>query len=148
MEIKILDKTDANRVLFLEKLCFSEHAWTEGMIASHLSSFGGIGFDDVAYVLYKIAGDEVEIYRIAVHPSQRRKGYAKELLDRLSARESEKIFFLEVASQNTAAIGLYESCGFQKIHVRKRYYEDGSDAWIYKKIPPDVSTIFNFEARD
>ncbi|TGK34373.1 ribosomal-protein-alanine N-acetyltransferase [Leptospira gomenensis] len=146
METKILDKTDTERILFLEKLCFSEHAWTEKMIESHLSSFGGIGLNDVGYVLYKVAGDEVEIYRIAVDPSRRRKGYGKELLDRLSELESEKTFFLEVASQNSAAIGLYESCGFQKIHVRKRYYEDGSDAWIFKKTPPEASTISNFEA--
>ena len=43
---------------------------------------------------------------------------------------SGKHITLEVASQNTIAIHLYEKMGFQKISIRKNYYRNGDDAII------------------
>ena len=41
--------------------------------------------------------------------------------------------FLEVRSGNTGAIKLYEKCGFAKFGVRKNYYKDGEDAFLFRK---------------
>ncbi|XDD52061.1 GNAT family N-acetyltransferase [Leptospira sp. WS92.C1] len=145
MDIKILNKTDLEWVLFIEDLCFGSRAWSREMLISHLGEFLGVGIKDLGYVLYKLAGDEIEIYRIAIHPIHQRQSKAKRLLEFLLNRERDKTFFLEVSSHNESAIGLYEACGFQKIHVRKHYYEDGSDALIYKKPPMDVLENFSFD---
>ncbi|MBW0432611.1 GNAT family N-acetyltransferase [Leptospira yasudae] len=148
MEARILNKTDLDWLFVLEAECFGSGAWTTEMLYSHLDEASAIGATDLCYILYKLSGEEIEIYRVAVHPRHRKKGIAKKLLDYLLNSEREKSFFLEVSSLNLPAIGLYEACGFQRIHVRKRYYEDGSDALIYKKASPDVSEIFNFEVPD
>lgn len=115
------------------------------MILSHFAESEGIGVKDLGYLLYKLAGDEIEIYRVAVHPAHRRKGKAKLILEFLLNAEREKTFFLEVSSHNVSAIGLYNVCGFQRIHIRKHYYNDGSDALIFKKAPSDDLDNFSFD---
>ncbi|WP_078124840.1 GNAT family N-acetyltransferase [Leptospira alexanderi] len=148
MDIKVLNKTDVDWLFALEENCFGSHAWTKEMLCSHIREFSGIGSTDLCYILYKLAGDEIEIYRIAVYSRQRRQGKGKELLEHLLSFEKDKTFFLEVDSMNFPAIALYESCGFQRIHIRKHYYENGSDALIYKKAPIDVFENFSFNVPD
>ncbi|WP_039940941.1 GNAT family N-acetyltransferase [Leptospira alexanderi] len=148
MDIKVLNKTDVDWLFALEENCFGSHAWTKEMLCSHIREFSGIGSTDLCYILYKLAGDEIEIYRIAVYSRQRRQGKGKELLEYLLSFEKDKTFFLEVDSMNFPAIALYESCGFQRIHIRKHYYENGSDALIYKKAPIDVFENFSFNVPD
>lgn len=148
MDIRILDKNDLDWLVALEENCFGSAAWTREMLYSHLKDCSGIGSTDQCYILYKRSIGEIEIYRVAVHSRLRRQGKAKELMERLFALEKEKTFFLEVSSHNSSAIALYESCGFQRIHTRKHYYEDGSDALIYRKTSVDVFENFSFEATD
>ncbi|TGM53170.1 GNAT family N-acetyltransferase [Leptospira adleri] len=145
MNIKKLDKTDVHWIYLLETACFGAEAWTEEMILSHFTESEGIGVGDLGYVLYKTVGDEIEIYKVAVHPSQRRSGKAKWILESLLDAQKEKTFFLEVSSHNLPAIGLYQSCGFQRIHIRKHYYTDGSDALIFKKVHADDFENFSFD---
>lgn len=145
MNIKILNKTDLDWLFNLEENCFGSRAWTKEMLYSHLEEFSGIGSTDLCYILYKMIGEEIEIFRIAVSYRKRRQGIGKEILEFLLNSEKEKTFFLEVDSTNYPAIALYDSCGFQRIHIRKHYYEDGSDALIYKKAPVDVFESFSFE---
>ena len=40
---------------------------------------------------------------------------------------------LEVRVSNTVAINLYKSCGFEIAATRKRYYENGEDAYLMLK---------------
>jgi len=47
------------------------------------------------------------------------------------------VIFLEVRTDNATAIALYESEGFAKIGVRKRYYRaSGADAYTMQRLPP------------
>ena len=42
--------------------------------------------------------------------------------------------FLEVRTDNAAAIGLYQSVGFAAVGVRKRYYRvSGADAYTMRR---------------
>ncbi|MBM9501151.1 GNAT family N-acetyltransferase [Leptospira sp. 201903071] len=145
MEVKKLDKSDLNWLVLIENSCFGTQAWTEEMILSHFVESEGIGVKDQGYVFYKLIGDEIEIYKVAVHPSHQREGKAKGMLESLLGSQKDKTFFLEVGSNNLPAIGLYISCGFQRIHIRKHYYTDGSDALIFKKPPADDLENFSFD---
>ena len=40
--------------------------------------------------------------------------------------------YLEVSNVNNRALMLYETLGFKKNCIRKRYYSDNSDAIMYK----------------
>ena len=40
---------------------------------------------------------------------------------------------LEVGTENTSAIALYEKLGYQTIATRKNYYGQGLDAFVMRK---------------
>ncbi|MBU3158810.1 GNAT family N-acetyltransferase [Clostridium frigoris] len=71
-----------------------------------------------------IINKEGFIYGLGVLPAFRGKGYGREILlatlDILKEKGADNIF-LEVATQNKNAIGLYESCGFEEISVMDYY---------------------------
>lgn len=83
-----------------------------------------------------IAG-EAEILTLCVHPHQRRHGIARALVawaQVTALQAGAERLFLEVSVHNTGALALYEQAGFVRCGVRKRYYFDGSDAYICEKI--------------
>jgi [ribosomal protein S18]-alanine N-acetyltransferase len=75
--------------------------------------------------------DELHILAVAVDATARRRGLGRALVsDAIAfAREREiTVVLLEVRRDNIAALGLYESLGFARMNVRKKYYRDGEDA--------------------
>lgn len=66
---------------------------------------------------FTIGRNEISISGVAVHPMQRRKGYAaamlKALIEKLSNEYPQHKLILEVTSQNIAAFSLYRKLGFQ-----------------------------------
>lgn len=77
----------------------------------------------------RVAPDEREILNLAVDPAQRRKGIARALLAEELSRGPGR-WFLEVRASNTAAIGLYESAGFERCGRRPGYYRDPAEEAI------------------
>lgn len=78
------------------------------------------------FVLGRIAADEAEILSIGVAPEWQRRGIGRRMVEGLvrAARRAEvKRLFLEVASDNAAAIALYEGLGFTASGRRKGYYQ-------------------------
>ena len=79
------------------------------------------------------SGEIVELMNIVVKKNKRRCGIGKKLLEeiiKISCKTNLKILELEVRSTNFSAIKLYESFGFEKIGVRKKYYQMKDDAII------------------
>jgi ribosomal-protein-alanine N-acetyltransferase len=74
---------------------------------------------------------EFELYDIVVKPEFRGQGKGSELLQMFLSKCGGAVF-LEVATKNTAAIGLYKKFGFVEIHRRKNYYKN-DDAIIMKR---------------
>ena len=129
MEIRRISKDHIVEVADIERLCFSE-PWSRNSLEL-LVRDGGVGF--VAVMNGKVAAyggmltvlDEGQITNIATHPEQRRRGYAREVLQALIgyARENGiRAIFLEVRASNNAAISLYTSMGFECIGERKAFY--------------------------
>lgn len=84
------------------------------------------------YYIAALSFDEAELYRIAVMPEYRGKGFGRALMkDFLNncPKVVSKVF-LEVRESNKAAIGLYESFGFKEISRRRNYYGN-EDAVVY-----------------
>ena len=64
------------------------------------------------------------IYGFGVLPDFRGKGYGREILSSaldILKKENVDNIFLEVATENKNALGLYESCGFEEISVMDYY---------------------------
>ncbi len=119
---------DLARILVIEQAA-QAHPWTEGHFQSSLNSshhcyvLSG-GDQIVAYAIISTAADEAELLNITVAPSTQRQGLGGLLLEQLSQSFSDAIhtLFLEVRVSNQAAIGLYETLGFNELGVRPNYY--------------------------
>ena len=75
--------------------------------------------------------DVMEITNIVVRKDMRNKGVGKLLLKnliKLSKKNNKNTIYLEVNSNNTTAIKLYENNGFKKVGLRKKYYNNTDDA--------------------
>lgn len=96
--------------------------------------------EPVGFILLRQVVDEAEVIMIAVEPSARRQGIARTLLARgiSSLREISQVF-LEVATDNDAAIALYTNAGFDRVGVRRAYYTDDgggtTDALVMRLMP-------------
>lgn len=123
----------------IEQACFGTSAWSESLITDEVRSDRHIVLvaDDLtAYGAISVAADVADLDRIAVMPAARGRGLARELLTALidSARDlGADRLLLEVAADNEAAIGLYDSFGFETISTRTGYYAAGVDALVMEQ---------------
>ncbi|GAB5468840.1 MAG: N-acetyltransferase [Rhodospirillales bacterium] len=130
----------------LHARCFPEEAWDAasliqlslqpGAFALHLieaeASADGAGLP-AAFLLARLAVDEVELLTLAVAPEQRRQGLATTLLSGLIARtrpNGGRSLFLEVAESNRVARAFYDGVGLQTLARRPAYYRNGDDALV------------------
>jgi [ribosomal protein S18]-alanine N-acetyltransferase len=92
-----------------------------------------VGYAGIAR-LGRIKPYEYEIHTIGVDPAYQGQGIGRQLLLRLFELADGATIFLEVRTDNAAAIALYESEGFTRVGVRKRYYRiSGADAYTMKR---------------
>jgi ribosomal-protein-alanine N-acetyltransferase len=77
---------------------------------------------------------EYEVHTIGVDPAYQGRGIGRRLLDELLAFADGGAVYLEVRTDNEAAIALYRSTGFEQIGLRKRYYRiSGADAYTMRR---------------
>jgi ribosomal-protein-alanine N-acetyltransferase len=80
---------------------------------------------------------EYEIHTIGVDAAYQGKGIGRQLLTALLEYANGGTIFLEVRTDNDAAISLYESVGFVRVGMRRRYYRaSGADAYTMRRDPP------------
>ena len=126
---------DVATIATIESECFGAAAWSDDLVREQLVAEHRIVLlhDDVAYGVVSVLGDAADLDRIAVLPFARRRGIAGELLEQLveaAGGHGAERMLLEVATDNDAAIGLYEAYGFTTISTRKGYYPGGVDALV------------------
>lgn len=132
-----------------------DHPWDQKAFASSLTTPGIFGFiacnnegpeaEPLGFILCRAAAGEAEVLTITTLQDQRGQGLATGLLKTAIAIAriyQVEQFFLEVAEDNQAAIGLYHKVGFKECGRRKAYYKkaDGSrsDAiMLQKMLHPD-----------
>ena len=79
------------------------------------------------YVVARMGADELHINNVAVREDYRRLGIGRALLDLILAegkRSEIPCAFLELRAGNTAALALYEECGFRVTARRSKYYSE------------------------
>ena len=101
------------------------------------------------YGIMSMGAGECHILNLCIAPPLRRRGVGRRLLFALLARARKSGMqhaFLEVRPSNHGAIALYERSGFERIGVRRGYYQaaDGrEDAIVYRRaldFLPEVMT--------
>ena len=133
MALSIRDATreDLERLEELEALCFSM-PWTREMLESQLPDGQHVFLvaeEDgkiLGYVGMMFVLDEGSIGNVAVDPAARRRGVGRALIAALLERATAldlSFVTLEVREGNAPAIGLYEGFGFERVGLRKNYYD-------------------------
>ncbi len=85
------------------------------------------------FLLGRSVADEAELLTLAVAPEARRMGLGRALLAEFaqtSRARGARDAFLEVASDNAAAIALYACDGWAEQGLRRNYYAPGIDAIV------------------
>lgn len=93
--------------------------------------------DVVGFICGTFAADQSDIVSVAVRHEYRRLGIADKLIAEFEKALPDVIesIFLEVRESNSAAQALYVKHGFEKISVRKNYYEQPDEnAVIMRKL--------------
>jgi ribosomal-protein-alanine N-acetyltransferase len=128
--IRRLKSSDAQEIAALEGLCPGAAQWGiagySGFASGAITGWGAeVGGNLVAFIVVRIAADEMEILNLAVNPSNRRQRLAKRLvLEAISCGKRQGVVkaFLEVRDSNLAARTFYLAQDFQETGRRKGYY--------------------------
>jgi ribosomal-protein-alanine N-acetyltransferase len=96
----------------------------------------------IAYAIMSVGAGESHVLNVCVRMDYRDHGLGRYLMQFMmdfSRTAGAQDMYLEVRPSNPSAIHLYESIGFQRVGVRKAYYQASSssgatreDAWVYK----------------
>ncbi|WP_031161039.1 ribosomal protein S18-alanine N-acetyltransferase [Streptosporangium roseum] len=135
---------DLPAVMKIERETFPRDAWSEGMLRAELDDqprtrhyvVALVGDEIIGYAGLFAAGDQADVQTIAVAADRRRAGVGAAMLSELLAeavRRGAHAVFLEVRADNPDAEAMYDRFGFKRIGLRRRYYEDGTDAITMKK---------------
>ena len=90
----------------------------------------------MGFIGFWIKFEQAEITKVSI--AKKYQGYKLSKLlmadaeQRIRLAECENIT-LEVRVSNVVAINLYKSCGFNIVATRKKYYENGEDAYLMLK---------------
>lgn len=140
MSDMILDKmseADLDAVVRIEKESFHQ-PWSRNAFLSELSleysrnlvlkfENPSLTHQIIAYLCYRITGEDAHILKIAVHPEYRHKNIAYTILTQCLATmppQHIRSAILEVRQFNAAGIALYKKAGFRTEAQLKNYYSD------------------------
>jgi [ribosomal protein S18]-alanine N-acetyltransferase len=77
---------------------------------------------------------EYEVHTIGVDPAYQGHGIGRRMLVELLTFADGGVVYLEVRTDNEAAIALYHSMGFEQVGLRKHYYRlSGADAYTMRR---------------
>jgi [ribosomal protein S18]-alanine N-acetyltransferase len=138
---------DVELVQGLDAELFGPTAWTAAMFWSELAAgptrwyvvAEGEGGALAGYAGLLAGGSEADVQTIGVAPAAQGRGVGTLLLRALTGeavRRGTTSLLLEVRADNAPAIALYRREGFERIGVRRRYYQPGDvDAWVMRRRP-------------
>jgi ribosomal-protein-alanine N-acetyltransferase len=139
-----MTKDDLAAVLVIEADLFPIDAWTKELFLGELLqvsisrdvSVAVLDSQIVGYASFRYVGKQGDVNTVAVSKDQQGKGFGTALMDWLESQatlRNVREIFLEVRSDNEAAIKMYASRGYERIDVRRNYYGNTIDANILRK---------------
>ncbi|MCV7426488.1 ribosomal protein S18-alanine N-acetyltransferase [Mycobacterium montefiorense] len=116
-------------VAFCRELASAHNHYVGARTASTLVGYAGISR------LGRKPPFEYEVHTIGVDPAYQGQGIGRRLLADLLEFAEGGVVYLEVRTDNEAALTLYRSMGFEQIGLRKRYYRiSGADAYTMRRL--------------
>lgn len=142
VHVRAMTVLDVPGVLEVERASYA-FPWSEGIFrdclrVGYLCRVLELDEQIVGYGILAFGAGEAHVLNVCVRSDLRRRHLGRRLMDYLldrarAAGMSEA--FLEVRPSNTAAVRLYESMGFDRVGMRKSYYQapgGREDALVYR----------------
>lgn len=144
LELVPMQTSDVDEVKALEDLLFPVDAWTADMFHNELAEVGitrevmvaRLAGKIVGYVSFRFVADEGDVVTIAVDASVQKQGVGTLMMNWLETTAKVrgiKNLFLEVRSDNIPAVAMYLARDFERIDLRRNYYDTGVDAYVMRK---------------
>lgn len=140
--LREMTEADIPAVEALERRLFPVDAWPLQMFFDELAQpetrrylVAEVAGEIVAYAGLMCIEPIADVQTIAVVPEFEGKGIGSAILTELiheARRRHAADVLLEVRADNPRAQKLYLRFGFEQIHIRPRYYRDGTDALIMR----------------
>ena len=137
---------DIPTLVLLDKEYFPYSPWSPAQFKEEFAGIPSTRFFELAISDNEIVGyagviapgpDAVaDILTITVIDGFRRQGIAKRLIADIESycqSKGSSAIMLEVATDNSGAIALYENLGFSQISKRSNYYGSKKDAFVMQK---------------
>ena len=139
LSVRVADQDDIAALAFVQAAAFGDSEavvrrriatfMAKPMCRYYLVTFGeeSVGCEEPVGSLRLELMDEVGIYAFGIHPAYRGRGYGRQMLEeviyqiRADQNTSQKAIVLDVETDNSHALSLYHSCGFQ-IRATYDYY--------------------------
>ena len=142
--IRNMTTADVDAVLEIEKDLFPSDHWSKDLFLGELAEVPAsravaVLENDgqiIGYASLRFVGREGDINTIAIAKSAQRQGFGQQLLDWLLAKAVElkvRELFLDVRADNEPAIEMYRANGFDRIDIRRNYYDHSVDAHVMRK---------------
>ena len=127
--MRAMSASDLDAIMAIERVNFP-FPWSEGNFKDSIDSgYVCLVMEQanqiVGYTVLMMVLDEAHLLNISVDKTYQGKGWGRYLLVHMMDVGREKgglNMFLEVRPSNHAALGLYESMGFNEMGVRPGYY--------------------------
>ena len=144
MAIKI-EKMNLNHLNELQEILISDFDdfWSFSTLKEELENenssyiIGKINNEIIGFAGLKIIFDQADIMNSLIKKTYRNQGIGTLLLENLILLAKDlniSTLFLEVNEQNKPAIHLYEKLGFEKLGVRKKYYNNNNGIIMKKNL--------------
>lgn len=109
---------------------WDDNDWGNLNIESDYSLYIRLSNEEIiGFILYDARQEQGHLLKILVRPGERRSGLAKEIFNDSSSQEDFTSIYLEVATNNIAAVEFYRGLGFEILVERKKYYSNGQNAY-------------------
>ena len=144
MAIKI-EKMNLNQINELQEILISDFDdfWSFSTLKEEVENenssyiIGKINNEIIGFAGLKKIFDQADIMNIVIKKTYRNQGIGTLLLENLILLAKDlniSTLFLEVNEQNKPAIHLYEKLGFEKLGVRKKYYNNNNGIIMKKNL--------------
>ena len=144
---RVAIQLDLPVLVSMERVLFADSPWSMGQFKEEFKGVPNTRYflvasnseDQIvgyAAVLVVAPGVEADVLTVGVLPQYLRQGIATQFmaeLEKWSISKQAPAMMLEVGTENTAAITLYEKLGYENISTRKGYYGPGLDAFVMRK---------------
>ena len=129
-------ESDLENVLNIEVLAYKKPYWNQNMLLEVLTYktdkrlwIYEVDNDVVGFIIDMRHKDEISLLNIAIHKCLQGMGHGLKMLKTyIKSLTGKHSIYLEVNKNNIRALNMYTKLNFERVSIRKSYYNDGGDA--------------------